>query len=67
VPVSHAWMVERVQILEHHSLAYVWMDIPVTAAKLMVNMIFKNVVDLFFLFLIFILHLKSGLRTKEKI
>jgi hypothetical protein len=43
-------MVEHVQILEHHSLAHVRLDIPVTAAKVMVNIIFKNVLDLFFSF-----------------
>ena len=61
-------MVEHVQILEHHSLAHVRLDIPVTAAKVMVNIIFKNVLDLFFsLSHFYPIHLKSGLRTKLKI
>jgi hypothetical protein len=38
-------MVEHVQILEHHSLAHAGLDIPVTAAKLMVSIIFKNVLE----------------------
>jgi hypothetical protein len=45
VPVLHAAMVGLVQIMEHHSLAHVRLDILVTAAKQKVNIIFKNVLD----------------------
>jgi hypothetical protein len=41
-------MVEHVQILEHHSLAHAGLDIPVTAAKLMVSIIFKNVLEVIY-------------------
>jgi hypothetical protein len=43
-------MVEIVQIVEHHSLAHARIDILVTSAKLMVNIIFKNVLDACFSF-----------------
>ena len=50
--VIHAWMVEIVQIMEHHSLAHARLDIPVSAAK--VSIVFKNLLDAFFPFSIFI-------------
>ena len=41
-------MVEIVQKMEHHSLAYARLDIPVNSAKYQVSAILKNVLDLFF-------------------
>jgi hypothetical protein len=48
VPVTHAWTVEIVPKMEHHSLANARMDILVNAAKYQVSIIFKNVLDVFF-------------------
>jgi hypothetical protein len=54
VPVIHAWTVEIVQKMEHHSLANARMDILVNAAKYQVSIIFKNVLDVFFSLSIYI-------------
>jgi hypothetical protein len=48
--VLHAAMVGLVQIMDHYSLAHARLDIPVIAAKQRVNIIFKNVLDVFFPF-----------------
>jgi hypothetical protein len=48
--VLHAAMVGLVQIMDHYSLAHARLDIPVIAAKQRVNIIFKNVLDVFFSF-----------------
>jgi hypothetical protein len=43
-------MVEIVQRMEHHSLAYARLDILVSFAKCQVSAILKNVLDVFFEF-----------------
>ena len=48
MPVLHAIMEGIALIMDHCSLAHARSDIVVIAAK--VNIIFKNIVDLFFLF-----------------
>jgi hypothetical protein len=47
-------MVEIVQKMEQHSLAYARLDILVSSAKCQVSIIFRNVLDVIFLVSIYI-------------